>query len=308
MEKKRRKAPNVQRTSITLPKDLYQQLTEDEGVRAASLNEIFVEAVEHWKQSEELIQTNQVARKIREIWRKLTVGYKNPYQEPAANWRAMRTLGQLDEIALGRLKLDASPAEVYLMQVIEELMGFLCEHDVYCTVTNLRFWRNEKDPNGDNVRTYLRAQETAAARGMRLRRVFLIVKDDSAECIRAEVIRQLDFDSRLKRLAKEKKEPRIDVITLFRQLDLDRQSAIDQYGHFGLIRRIPTDVGERQEEDRGCVVIQPSPEGGPIKNLELLFSEGAGNHDFKTRRYISRFQDAIENSVPLDAFAKNQKY
>jgi len=275
------------RTTVTFPPDLYDSLAS----HSTPMNDMVVEAVRHWIDAGRLAGDNHVAKRVRDLWKAIVEAedFKNPYQKLAVNWRAQRVVQQIEGIrSVRRLNLEAFSAEVYLMRVIEELMSDLKEGDVYCTVTNVPFWRGTSNERQgvNNADLFLRAQEAAVGRGMQLKRVFLILSDDNTELVKGEMKRQRCFQKRLEQIPNARAE------TGFYHVNhLGRDSAITEYGHFGLVRK--------ESNGNECMVIQPIYQGEQIRNLEIIFSEGSGFQDHDTRKYINQFEGTWENKQNL---------
>lgn len=222
----------------------------------------------------------------------------NPYQDLVAAWRLRRTERQVGQIVASELKLDAWPAEVYLLRVLTELLRELDEHDEFLVVTNLRFW-TEFSGSGDTLGTesaaFLAAQQEAIGRGMRLLRLFLLSPEDCNE--RRETLRpHYEFA----RCCAEKHPDRVAL----RFLSCDEiDDAILRIGHFAAIRRrdhqgagLPAPEG-----DKGCLVVEPlyCAPGKKIKELRFLFSRGASHEDAVVQHYLDRVLQAAGKAEPL---------
>src|SRR5687768_14861089 len=107
------------RLTISLPDKIYSAVKANAHKNKSSVNDVLLDALRHWTDAEALAAKNEVARKIRGLWGVLDRGFSNSYQSLVVNWRVERTVLQVKEVERLRLTLEAHPANVYLIRVIE---------------------------------------------------------------------------------------------------------------------------------------------------------------------------------------------
>src|SRR5260221_6336094 len=111
------------RTTVSIPEDLFKRFSTTAESLDISLPEAFRQAVTQFLNLNESSESDaqgahRLAHKFLESIRSLP----NPYQELVADWRLVRTAGQVDQIVEARLDLEAWPAHTYLTKVLSSLL------------------------------------------------------------------------------------------------------------------------------------------------------------------------------------------
>jgi hypothetical protein len=286
--------PAKHRTTVSLPRDLYERFKTAWRAKGLTPPDAFREAVAHFLRSlesegKEAIGAKSQAQKVLAVFTE--EAFANPYQELLAAWRLARTQQQIDGIASTRLDLDAWPADIYLMKVLSELLRKFDERDQFFVVTNLSFW-------GENTafdHFYLLAQEDAISRGMTLHRIFLL-SDAETKNVPEGLRTHLDFLQRVKNAEGVKNTDRVKVEFVSSK---DLKEDLLRYGHYACIRRRVDGTRNVRDlgTDAGCLVVEPAYDATQrITRLRFVCSRGTGDQDTETRFYIDRFQQLANKS------------
>jgi hypothetical protein len=293
-----------QRTTAAFSKQLYASLVASAKRRGVSVNDVICDAADHWIEAEMLAEESEVAKQVQAIWQKVRQGFANPYQDLIAHWRTERTWRQIEELATRRLKLDAFPANAYLIRAIGEIIQQLGPHDFFGAVTNIRYWRDVDDA-GILADRYLQLQRDAVVRGMRLHRIFLLVKDDELPDrlrLNEEIKRQIAFQKSLESFGEQVKTSYLDL------RPIDRDKALMEYGHFAiLMRSVERDrslPSVSHDESGACAIIRPAYAGDQITDLNFFFSDGPCRLNPETDDYFSRFDIFASRSEPIEKLAR----
>ena len=303
-----------QRSTVSLPKDLYWRFQEEIARRRFStINEAYADAIETWLRHQSDPRQPGASVQIREqiLSEARTVldsvsRLDNHYQNVLATWRLARTLRQIQAIGNRRLDLEAWPADIYLSKILSELMRALDGNDEYCTITNSSFWGGIDEDVKAADHPFLLAHEQAVDRGLRVSRIFLLEEGDvrrfaesrtttdESDRTRRELERHWKFQTRM-----DVRFPgRVHTAFLFAK---DLHQALSRYGHFALIRRW-SEQNDSQDSraDLGCMIVEPNYGlTGMITNLRFIFSLGPGDSDPDTSFYIDRFAQARTLSEPI---------
>jgi hypothetical protein len=220
--------------------------------------------------------------------------FKNPFQDRVAAWRVSRTRAHVDLVRQREWELEAKSSNAYVAYVFENVMDFLGPRDVYCTMTNARFW--SKKAVGDSA--FLPKNVEAVQRGAVIMRVFLI--DDKQwrdRKARGRLIGLLRVHEEACQEANSTNKGKMIVKCLFSD-NFNRDYIL--YRHFGLARHL---IGKRGRDD-GALVIVPrytsTVPGSAITHLKLIFSDGPSTAT-NTIEFVSKFDRAMRESIDLAA-------
>jgi len=218
--------------------------------------------------------------------------FDNPFQDRMAAWRIGRTWEDVKKIQHREWTFEAKTSANYVTYVFNEIMRLLEPGEEYYTITNLKFWQDKAIKKTG----FLTANNEAALRGVTIKRVFLIDKEElRTEATRREaeaVLKdQIDVCDRVESMAPGK-------MTVKGILCDNFKSDFGHYGHFGVARHLTS-----EGVDKGCVVIVPkytaSYLGSSISHLTLTFSEGPSLGFTKTMESVDRFSKAFEQAKDL---------
>jgi hypothetical protein len=312
------------RTTLSLPEQTGKRLKMMAKQQGITVLQVVRRAIEEYGRPEllNMAEGGSIARQQARSLLELTQEFENPYQEKLASWRIARTRRQIADVRASRLELDAWPAEIYLLRVLTELLQKLGDGDEFLVATNLGFWRTASAAESaqkqsatasdgslsamalppsllgpESSALYLSAQRDAVARGMRLKRVFLLSKKDSTTGAAA-----LDMHRRLLHDLDDEQRRRVQICC--RVVD-DLDAAVVRTGHFACVRRINSAATPFSvlEPDFGAFVVEPVYQGHHIRHLRLLFSQGQSSQDDPTVKfYLDRFFAAADElaTIPLD--------
>jgi hypothetical protein len=287
-----------QRTTVSLPKDLFWRFQEAVARRRVpTSNEAYAQAIRSWLQqpsSTDGAIPDDFTHNAEVILE--SVGeLENPYQKTVAAWRIRRTRRQITGIQSRRLDLDAWSADVYLTRILSELIREMGPDNEYCTITTLSFWEHLDEDAVTADHPFLAAQEEAVLNGMRIHRIFLLNDDLKDPRAVRELQRHQQFAAEVSKSAPGK--VRVGYVR-----SNEGKALLSAFGHFALIRRwsaFSSDV-KSTDSDGGCMVVEPNYNAaGRITSLRFLFSDGPGNRDPDTKFYIDRFLRAASSSADL---------
>lgn len=219
--------------------------------------------------------------------------FDNPFQEKVATWRIMMTREQVERIQKRKWELQAMTPSAYVAYIFESIMVLLGDEDEYWTVTNLPFWSNKAV--GESA--FLTKNIEAAQRGVSIRRVFII---DKEEWNRAPRDKHLETILQEHKLACEKVNsinPGKMTVRCYLSENINRDRLV--YRHFGLARH-----KKNEEEDDGCMVIVPLYEsiipGSAISHLKCIFSNGSSS-DVETVEFVKKFWQVFSISEDISS-------
>jgi hypothetical protein len=241
------------------------------------------------------------------------VRFKNPLQDELAAWRVRQLVNQVSTMTgpFPYLQLAVSPPPYQTLQILTDLLESLGAGDDFLVVTDLRFWRFCSDASSDCADDYLRAQQNAIRRGMRLYRVILIDpaldQDDrnKQELARHEqFLRSVVADLETRGVPSDEIYGRIKVVKK-RVATID--DGLRRLGHFACIRRLAdsgSTLDDTESADLGCLVIEPEYyPSGDIKDLQFKISDGPGRADLEIKQLLDRFKLATVDAEPIAILA-----
>ena len=234
-----------------------------------------------------LQQAAAIVRDVRRIGPR-----SNPYLDFVASWRIGRTAEQVQGLANSAFELDMWPAQVYLVNVLRDLLRNFGEQDEFLVITNLKFWEQFGPPGSEmrgEANRYLQAQQDAVERGMRLLRIFLLDETDD------------DLDQHAEFAESCKTASEFVQVKAMRFSSAEFKLARDRFGHFACIRRRKDHGLElpSPEPDLGSLVVEPVAPFGRITRLRFVFSRGPSEQDPAVHRFVTTFMEAARSAKPL---------
>jgi TIR domain len=222
-----------------------------------------------------------------------TTGPRNMFRDLIAGWRIRRATDEVLAIRRGDWHFQARASENYVTYFLCQIMAILGESDEYCSVTTLSFWSSSAIRETD----FLRANIEAAERGARIRRIFLIPKQDLEEKSRLTEAREI-ITSYDRFLAGASRNAQERLISHFKICD-DFSTDVAHYTHFALAQKAPLlrALGE-------SVYIQPyylADSSGHLRisSLATSFPTKGSVQSNEAKTVLRRFNNLMERTEDI---------
>jgi hypothetical protein len=217
---------------------------------------------------------------------------RNPLLARVGGWRLSTAIEQLASLKTMRWTFDTHPPALYVAHNFQALLALLEPGDQYLTTTNLGFWSLLTDT------TFLEANRKAAARGVVIRRAFLVDNRDRGRSSTREILeRHLATERELKRKGARNLQTRVCV---GKERDLR-----DQHGHFALLRI------QAADHDGPALLVEPDYGTGELRErilrLSLSFSAGDMTKDRNIMDSYNKFEQAWARGVPVANFLSGKR-
>lgn len=292
------------RTTLTLEEPVSKVLQRMAKRRGIPLMSLVREAVKRFVDSELAESTLDIPDSASQQLTAVVGELANPYQQLVASWRQDRTRRQLSSIKGGQVLFEAWPAEVYLINILQELLRSLNQSSEVLTIARPSYWRRfskkvARFHGPESSNTYLTAELSAITNGTTLSRVFLF---DDAESFQSLLERQRRF------LANLGPEQRQHVNVRARHFK-DREEAKRYSSTFACVRRRvdPETPLTASSDDGGALVIETVDGGDSKMFLRLLFSNGPGNKDAMVRPFLDLYYQSLAGAQSIEDFLKAEK-
>jgi hypothetical protein len=217
--------------------------------------------------------------------------FDNPFQDRLAAWRIARASQDVQGIQGHEWTLETRSSENYIAYMFTEVMNMLDEGDEYCTVTNMEFWKNSTVQE-----SFLKANLEASLRGVEIRRVFLINREDWLSKTRSPALRRI-IQQHVKASDIVEGHASGHISTRY-LLSKNYSSEYNKFRHFGLARR------RRIELDlSGSMLLEPNyrakAAADNIDKLAISFPKIGNDSYLRLQKILRDFDDLFERSPDI---------